>query len=209
MGIPNIMKKFKETDMEKLKIKRALFSVTDKSNLIDFAKFLANGGVELVSTGGTKKKLEEAGLKVISVSEVTKFPEILNGRVKTLHPNIHAGILADKDNQGHLKTLEELNIKPFDLICVNLYNFEGALKKGLKDKELIEEIDIGGPTLLRAAAKNYHSVAVVPDVSFYTVVMEELKNNDFCISLQLRKKMAAKVFEITSNYDRMIYKALS
>lgn len=195
--------------MEYLKIKRALISVTDKSNLIDFAKFLSEGGVELVSTGGTKRKLEEAGLKVTSVSDVTKFPEILNGRVKTLHPYIHAGILADKDNPSHMETLEKLNIKPFDLICVNLYNFEGALKKGLKDKELIEEIDIGGPTLLRAAAKNYHSIAVVPDVSFYDDVVKELEANEFSISLNLRKKMAAKVFEITSNYDKLISEALS
>ncbi len=195
--------------MKYLKIKRALISVTDKSKLIDFARFLADHDVELISTGGTKKKLEQAGLKVMSVSEITKFPEILNGRVKTLHPHIHAGILADKDNPDHMETLKRLNIKPFDLICVNLYNFEGALKKGLKDKELIEEIDIGGPTLLRAAAKNYHSVAVVPDISFYEVVMQELKANDFSISVGLRKKMAAKVFEITSNYDKLINKALS
>ncbi len=195
--------------MKYLKIKRALISVTDKSKLIDFARFLADHDVELISTGGTEKKLEQAGLKVMSVSEITKFPEILNGRVKTLHPHIHAGILADKDNPDHMETLKRLNIKPFDLICVNLYNFEGALKKGLKDKELIEEIDIGGPTLLRAAAKNYHSVAVVPDISFYEVVMQELKANDFSISVGLRKKMAAKVFEITSNYDKLINKALS
>ncbi len=195
--------------MEYLKIKRALISVTDKSNLEEFAKFLSNGAVELVSTGGTKKRLEQAGLKVTSVSEVTNFPEILNGRVKTLHPHIHAGILADKENTEHMETLKKLKIKPFDLICVNLYNFEGALNQGLKDKELIEQIDIGGPTLLRAAAKNYHSIAVVPGPEFYREVMDELKNNDFAISIKLRKKMAAQTFYITSRYDRMIYEALS
>ena len=195
--------------MKFLKIKRALISVTDKSNLVEFASFLIQGGVEIVSTGGTKKKLEQAGLKVTSVRDVTKFPEILYGRVKTLHPHIHAGVLADKENSEHLETLEKLNIKPFDLICVNLYNFEGALKQGLKGKDLIEQIDIGGPTLLRAAAKNYFSVAVVPDTSFYEEIINELKNNDFSISLDLRKKMAAKTFYITSNYDKMIYEALS
>jgi len=195
--------------MEFLKIKRALISVTDKSNLVEFANFLMQGGVEIISTGGTKKKLEQAGIKVTAVSDVTKFPEILNGRVKTLHPHIHAGILADKENSEHMETLEKLNIKPFDLICVNLYNFEGALKQGLKGKDLIEQIDIGGPTLLRAAAKNYFSIAVVPDTTFYKEIIDELKNNDFSISLKLRKKMAAKTFYITSNYDKMIYEALS
>ncbi|GAB6163462.1 IMP cyclohydrolase [Desulfothermus naphthae] len=195
--------------MEFLKIKRALISVTDKSNLVEFANFLMQGGVEIISTGGTKKKLEQAGIKVTSVSDVTKFPEILNGRVKTLHPHIHAGILADKENSKHMETLEKLNIKSFDLICVNLYNFEGALKQGLKGKDLIEQIDIGGPTLLRAAAKNYFSVAVVPDTTFYKEIIDELKNNDFSISLKLRKKMAAKTFYITSNYDKMIYESLS
>ena len=195
--------------MEFLKIKRALISVTDKSNLVEFANFLMQGGVEIISTGGTKKKLEQAGIKVTAVSDVTKFPEILNGRVKTLHPHIHAGILADKENSEHMETLEKLNIKPFDLICVNLYNFEGALKQGLKGKDLIEQIDIGGPTLLRAAAKNYFSIAVVPDTTFYKEIIDELKNNDFSISLKLRKKMAAKTFYITSNYDKMIYESLS
>jgi len=195
--------------MENLKIKRALLSVTDKSNLVEFAKFLKDGGVEIVSTGGTKRKLEEANINVTSVSEVTKFPEILNGRVKTLHPYIHAGILADKDNPEHIKTLTELNIKAFDLICVNLYNFADAVQKGLKEKDLIEQIDIGGPTLLRAAAKNYHSIAVVPDPSFYKEIMEELKNNEFQLSIDLRKKMAIQTFFITFNYDKMIYETLS
>ncbi len=171
--------------------------------------FLIKGGVEIVSTGGTKKKLEQAGLKITSVSDVTKFPEILNGRVKTLHPHIHAGVLADKDNKEHIETLNNLNIKPFDLICVNLYNFEGALKQGLKDKDLIEQIDIGGPTLLRAAAKNYHSIAVVPDPSFYKEIIKELKDKDFSVSLSLRRKMAARTFCITANYDKMICETLS
>ncbi len=195
--------------MENLKIKRALLSVTDKSNLVEFAKSLTGYGVEIISTGGTKRKLEGAGISVTSVSEITKFPEILNGRVKTLHPNIHAGILADKDNPEHLETLRELNIKPFDLICVNLYNFAGAVEKGLKEKELIEQIDIGGPTLLRAAAKNYHSIAVVPDPSFYNNIIEELKTNNCCITLKLRKEMAIKTFYLTYNYDKMIYNTLS
>ncbi len=194
--------------MELLKIKRALLSVTHKESLVEFASFLSKGGVELVSTGGTKKLLESSKVPVTSVSEVTGFPEVLDGRVKTLHPHIHAGILADKDNPEHLETLERLNIKPFDLICVNLYDFKAAVERGLKGKQLIEQIDIGGPTLLRASAKNYHSMAVVPSPKFYPEIMEELKKNNFFISLRLRKKMAIETFKITSHYDEMVYKAL-
>ncbi len=194
--------------MELLKIKRALLSVTHKEHLVEFASFLSKGGVELVSTGGTKRLLESSNLKVISVSEVTGFPEILDGRVKTLHPHIHGGILADKDNPLHMETLKKLNIKPFDLVCVNLYDFKAAVEKGLEGKELIEQIDIGGPTLLRASAKNYHSMAVVPSPTFYPEIMEELRKNDFCLSLGLRKKMAIETFKITSLYDEMIYKGL-
>ncbi len=131
--------------MDFLPIRRALLSVTHKDGLAEFATFLHANGVELVSTGGTLKFLENAGLPVTAVSDVTGFPEILGGRVKTLHPHIHGGILADKDNPEHLAVLKEKGIKAFDLICVNLYDFESALAKGLKPREAIEEIDIGGP----------------------------------------------------------------
>jgi phosphoribosylaminoimidazolecarboxamide formyltransferase/IMP cyclohydrolase len=190
--------------MDLLPIRRAILSVTDKAGLVDFARFLADAGVELVSTGGTKKKLAEAGLPVKSVSEVTGFPEIMGGRVKTLHPNIHAGILADKDNPEHLETLEKLGLAPFDLICVNLYNFAQAKARGLDLRAAVEEIDIGGPTMLRASAKNFHSILVVPGVQHYPRVMRELTDNGMAAPLTLRKDMAVQTFAATSSYDAMI-----
>lgn len=189
--------------MNLLPVKRALLSVTDKSGLVEFAEFLVKNGVELVSTGGTKRKLEEAGLPVTGVSQVTGFPEIMGGRVKTLHPHVHGGILADKDNPEHMQTLEELSIKPFDLICVNLYNFAEAAKKGLELKDAVEQIDIGGPCMLRASAKNFHSIAVVPSIGHYPRIMKEMEENGG-ISLELRKDMAAETFKLTSEYDGMI-----
>jgi phosphoribosylaminoimidazolecarboxamide formyltransferase/IMP cyclohydrolase len=190
--------------MDSLPIKRAILSVTDKSGLVEFATFLADGGVELISTGGTRKMLLDAGLSVKSVSDVTGFPEIMGGRVKTLHPHVHAGILADKDNPGHLSTLSELGIEPLDLICVNLYNFAEAAEKGACLKDAVEQIDIGGPTMLRASAKNLHSVLVVPGTEFYPRVMEELGNNGYQAGLALRRDMAVATFDATSRYDAMI-----
>ncbi len=190
--------------MDFLPIKRALLSVTDKSGLADFAKTLVDGGATLVSTGGTFKALKDAGLPVTQVSEVTGFPEIMDGRVKTLHPRIHGGILADKDNPAHLAALKEHGIETFDLICVNLYNFADAVNKGLAPKQAIEEIDIGGPCMLRAAAKNFHSMLVVPHVKFYPEILGELQKNGGRAPLALRQKMAAATFAATSAYDRMI-----
>lgn len=195
--------------MELLPVKRALISVTDKSGLELLCTKLSKGAVEIVSTGGTKKKISEAGFPVTPVSEVTGFPEILNGRVKTLHPHIHAGVLADKDNPDHMKTLEEIKVAPFDLICVNLYDFANALQKKLPLKELVEEIDIGGPTLLRAGAKNFHSMTVLPSPEVYPEFIAELEKNDFKISLGFRKKMAALTFKLVSGYDQMIAQALA
>jgi phosphoribosylaminoimidazolecarboxamide formyltransferase / IMP cyclohydrolase len=190
--------------MDFLPIKRALLSVTDKNGLVEFAEFLQHGGVELVSTGGTRKALLEHGLRVTSVSEVTGFPEILNGRVKTLHPHVHGGILADKDNPEHLNTLAEKNIKAFDLVCVNLYDFAKALDAGLSLPETIEQIDIGGPCLIRAAAKNFNSILVVPDPNFYPAILKELADNTFAVGLDLRRQTAAAAFKKTSLYDAMI-----
>ncbi len=195
--------------MDLLPIKRAILSVTDKSGLVDFARFLAQGGVELFSTGGTRKKLLDAGLAVASVSEVTGFPEILDGRVKTLHPHIHSGILADKDSPEHLAVLAGLGLAPFALVCVNLYNFAQAAAKGLDLKAAVEQIDVGGPTMLRAAAKNFHSVLVVPGPENYPLVQEELAgardaSGNFCAPLSLRKDMAVLTFAATSEYDAMI-----
>ncbi len=190
--------------MHTLQVRRALLSVTRKDGLADFARFLHEHGVELVSTGGTLKALAAAGLPVTAVSDVTGFPEILDGRVKTLHPFIHGGILADKDNPAHLATLREKGIKPFDLVCVNLYDFESALAKGLKPRDAVEQIDIGGPCLLRAASKNFHSVLVLSDPSFYAEAMEEMKANGMAVSLPFRQRMAAQTFARTSRYDAMI-----
>ncbi|TVM14591.1 IMP cyclohydrolase [Oceanidesulfovibrio indonesiensis] len=189
--------------MDRLVIKRAILSVTDKSGLADFARNLAGSGVELVSTGGTAKLLAGEGLDVTEVSQVTGFPEIMGGRVKTLHPAIHAGVLADKDNPEHMATLAELCIKPFDLVCVNLYNFAEAAKKELPLHEAVEQIDIGGPTLLRAAAKNFHSMLVVPGPDHYAAIVDEIQK-DGAVSLTLRKKLAAETFAAVSAYDAMI-----
>lgn len=190
--------------MEMLPIRRALLSVTDKSGLEEFARFLQERDVELVSTGGTRKKLVQAGLKVRSVSDVTGFPEILGGRVKTLHPHVHAGILADKDDPAHMQTLKDLRLTPFDLICVNLYNFAEAVRRTLQDKQAVEQIDIGGPTMLRASAKNFHSVAVLSDPSAYAECMREMRDNNGALSLDFRKRMAVATFALTSSYDAMI-----
>lgn len=190
--------------MELLPIKRAIISVTDKSGLVEFASFLAGAGVELVSTGGTKRALEAANLPVTAVSAVTGFPEILNGRVKTLHPNIHAGILANKDDPTHLSLLAEMDIAPFDLVCVNLYDFSGAVERQLSLEEAVEEIDIGGPCLLRAAAKNFASVLVIPSPAWYAPAKTDLEENGMAASLDFRQMMASRAFEATSRYDALI-----
>ncbi|MDR1776247.1 MAG: IMP cyclohydrolase [Desulfovibrio sp.] len=190
--------------MNMLPIKRAILSVTDKSGLEDFAAFLGANGVEMVSTGGTQKALLDANMAVTAVSEVTGFPEILNGRVKTLHPHIHGGILANKDDSSHLATLEEKHIVPFDLVCVNLYDFAGAVERHLSLEEIVEEIDVGGPCMLRAAAKNFHSVLVLPDPRWYEAAVDEMRKNGMTVSLEFRQKMAARAFEATSRYDALI-----
>lgn len=190
--------------MENLLIKRAILSVTDKSGITEFAAFLHENGVEILSTGGTERTLREAGLPVTPVSEVTGFPEILGGRVKTLNPKIHGGILADKDNPEHLETLKKHGIVPIDLVCVNLYNFSSAVARALSPRAAIEEIDIGGPCMLRAAAKNFHSVLVVPGTVHYAVIREELEKNGMRVSLGLRQRMAQVTFTLTSEYDAMI-----
>lgn len=190
--------------MELLPIRRAIMSVTDKSGLAEFAAFLSGKGVELISTGGTQKFLEKAGLPVTAVSDVTGFPEILGGRVKTLHPKIHAGILADKDSPEHRETLAGKGIKPFDLVCVNLYDFAGAVERKLSILQAVEEIDIGGPCMIRAAAKNFHSVLVLPSPQWYEAAMDELKAHDMCVTLPFRQAMASRAFEATSRYDALI-----
>ncbi|MDR3176105.1 MAG: IMP cyclohydrolase [Desulfovibrio sp.] len=190
--------------MELLPIKRAILSVTDKSGLDEFAAFLARNGVEIVSTGGTASFLQKAGVKVLEVSDITGFPEILDGRVKTLHPFIHAGILADKDKPEHLRSLERLGVAPFDLVCVNLYNFARAAENNLPAGEAVEEIDIGGPCMMRAAAKNYHSVLVANSPALYPRIMKVLAAGAMKAPLDLRRECAAGVFAATSAYDAAI-----
>jgi len=195
--------------MQLLPIRRAILSVTDKTGLVPFAEFLAARGVALVSTGGTFKTLADAGLPVTQVSAVTGLPEILGGRVKTLHPKIHGGILADKTDPSHLTTLAEHGIEPFDMVCVNLYAFAEAVRQNLDLKRAVEEIDIGGPCLLRAAAKNFHSVLVVPGMQYYERIRHDLEVNAMQASLALRRELAAAAFAVTSAYDRMIAEYLT
>jgi len=190
--------------MDFVPIRRAILSVTDKSGLVEFAAFLAAHGVELVSTGGTKKALTGAGLTVTAVDQVTGFPEMLGGRVKTLHPHIHAGILADKDNPEHMETLARFGLRPFDLICVNLYDFAKAKAANATLRDAVEQIDIGGPTMLRASAKNFHCVLVAPAPAHYGRIMADLAANGMKASFALRREMAVETFKATSAYDAMI-----
>ena len=187
------------------KIMRALLSVTDKSGLVDFARGLAEMGVALISTGGTAAKLREGGLEATDVAEVTGFPEMLDGRVKTLHPRIHGGILARRDDPNHRAQLAERHIAPIDMVSVNLYAFEATIaKEGCTFADAIENIDIGGPCLIRAAAKNQSGVAVVTDTADYGLILEEMKNNGGGISEETRKKLAAKACRLTNRYDGAI-----
>lgn len=191
------------------KIKRALISVSNKEGVIYFAQGLSKMGIEIISTGGTAKLLIEAGIKVKLISEVTNFPEILDGRVKTFHPLIFGGILARSDNHIHQEQLAAQQIESIGLVVVNLYPFQKTIsKKEVSLEEAIENIDIGGPSLLRAAAKNYQDVAVVINPQDYPVILEELKKNNGEISLDTKKKLAVKVFEHTSFYDGIITKYL-
>lgn len=188
--------------------KRALLSVSDKTGIVEFAKDLIELGFEIVSTGGTKKALEQAGLCVTGVSEITGFPECLDGRVKTLHPKIHAGILAIRQNEEHMKQLSELGVDTIDIVAINLYPFkETILKDGVELAEAIENIDIGGPTMIRAAAKNYQDVAVIVDPADYKEVIRQYREEGG-VSLQSKFELAYKVFEHTSSYDTLIAKYL-
>lgn len=183
--------------------RRALISVSDKAGIEDLARELQQLSFEIISTGGTAKVLTEAGIPVINISDITGFPECLDGRVKTLHPKIHGGILAVRDNPEHMDQLKKLGIETIDLVVINLYPFrETILKEDATLEEAIENIDIGGPAMLRAAAKNYRDVAVVVDPSDYPLVIDELKSGD--ISLETKFYLAVKVFELTAHYDALI-----
>lgn len=183
--------------------KRALISVSDKTGIVEFAKKITEFGYEIISTGGTAVTLEKAGLKVINISDITGFPECLDGRVKTLHPNVHAGLLAMRSNPEHMKTLEELNINTIDIVVVNLYPFKQTImKEGVDLQTCIENIDIGGPTMLRSAAKNYQDVAVLVDPKDYDKVLKELENGE--VSLDTKFYLMYKVYQHTAVYDTMI-----
>src|SRR5262245_33140516 len=186
-------------------MRRALLSVSDKTGLVEMARGLAKLGVALTSTGVTRKALADAGLAVRDISEVTGFPEILDGRVKTLHPRIHAGILAIRDNPEHQAILKKQDIAPIDLVLCNLYPFETTVAKaGSTHEDIVENIDIGGPSMVRAAAKNYHDVAIVTDPSQYAGILEELTANNGALSLATRETLAAAAFARTAAYDSAI-----
>jgi len=186
------------------RVTRALLSVSDKSGLIEFARALAGHGIDLVSTGGTAKAIAAAGLKVRDVSELTGFPEMMDGRVKTLHPKVHGGLLAIRDNAEHARSMKDHGIAPIDLLVVNLYPFEATVDKGAGFEECIENIDIGGPAMIRAAAKNHDDVAVVVESQDYQAVLDELAANQGATTLTLRRRLAAKAYARTAAYDAAI-----
>src|SRR5437899_69333 len=191
--------------MDLRKIHRALLSVSDKSGLIVLARALVDLKVELISTGGTRQALSEAGLPVKDISDVTGFPEILDGRVKTLHPRVHGGILAIRDNPQHQATVQKQGIELIDMVVVNLYPFEATLARpGSTHEDIIENIDIGGPSMVRSAAKNYHDVAIVTDPAQYAAVLEELRANSGALHLETRENLAAAAFARTAAYDTAI-----
>ena len=186
------------------RITRALLSVSDKSGLIDFARTLSGHGIELVSTGGTAKAIADAGLKVRDVSDLTGFPEMMDGRVKTLHPKVHGGLLAIRQDAAHAQSMKDHDIAPIDLLVVNLYPFEATVAKGAPYDDCVENIDIGGPAMIRAAAKNHNDVAVVVDVDDYARVLAELAAHGGATTLALRKSLAQKAYARTAAYDAAI-----
>lgn len=183
-------------------MKRALISVTDKSNIDFLAKELTSLGYQIISTGGTLKTILESGIEAISIEEITSFPQMLDGRVKTLHPMVHGALLYKRDNPSHVETVEKYSISPIDIVVVNLYDFEGTLKNGKSHEDIIENIDIGGPSMIRSAAKNYKDVIVVVDPKDYEDVILRLKNDS--LDLNFREKLAMKAYSVTAYYDSMI-----
>lgn len=186
------------------KVERALISLTDKSGIEDFARALASEGIEILSTGGTASKIRDAGIDVVDVSDFTGFPEMLDGRVKTLHPKVHGGILHQRTNSKHLAQCSKHGLKPIDIVAVNLYAFEKTVADpNCALEDAIENIDIGGPTLLRAAAKNFQDVTVIVDPDDYETVLNEIREYGNT-SLKTRFRLAVKVFALTSQYDTAI-----
>ena len=192
-----------------MKIKRALISVSDKTGIVEFARTLTEMGVEIISTGGTARAISDAGVTVTSVDKVTGFPEILNGRVKTLHPKIHGALLAVRESEDHMRQLAENGIETIDLVVVNLYPFEKTVaREDVTIEDAIENIDIGGPTMLRSAAKNNRYVGAVTDPDDYNLVLNEIREQGG-LSEKTRRYLAVKVFRHTADYDTAIVKFLS
>src|SRR3989440_4727229 len=188
-----------------VQVARALLSVSDKTGIVEFARGLADLGIEIISTGGTARELANAGISVRSINDLTGFPEIMDGRVKTLHPKLYAGLLAVRSNPEHIAAAREHEIEPVDLVCVNLYPFERtAAARGSSDEDVIENIDIGGPTMIRAAAKNYAFAAPVVSPVSYDAVLAELRESDRRLSPSTRESLAAEAFAYTARYDTAI-----
>ena len=197
-------------DSKVVPVKRALISTSDKTGVVDFCRELQKSNVEIISTGGTSRVLKDEGINVVDISEITGFPEMMDGRVKTLHPLIHGGILAKRDSQLHIKEAEKNGIRFIDLLAINLYPFEETINsKNVKLSEAIEQIDIGGPAMLRAGAKNYEYVTVITGYNDYATVTEELTQNHGGIALDTRQRLAVKAFRHTANYDSIIDTYLS
>jgi len=187
-------------------VKRALISVFDKTGIVEFARGLTDFGVEIISTGGTAKMLKEAGISIRSVSDYTGFPELLEGRVKSLHPKVHGALLALRDNPEHMREIREHNLELIDMVVVNLYPFEATIaREGVTKEEAIENIDIGGPSMLRSAAKNYKWVVPISDPSHYGLVLEEMRNNRGAVSEETSLRLATEVFQYLSRYNFLIY----
>jgi phosphoribosylaminoimidazolecarboxamide formyltransferase/IMP cyclohydrolase len=187
------------------KIERAIISVTDKSGIVEFANSLSGLGVQILSTGGTARALREGGISVTDISDYTGFPEMMDGRVKTLHPKVHGGLLGLRDNPEHVEIMKAHGIKTIDMVVVNLYQFEKTVaKEGVTLEEAIENIDIGGPSMLRSSAKNFRHVTVIVDPADYEVVLQEMKKTGSETTLKTRFRLARKVFQLTHQYDGAI-----
>ncbi|MBW1861486.1 MAG: IMP cyclohydrolase, partial [Deltaproteobacteria bacterium] len=187
------------------KIEKCIISVTDKTGVVDFAGSLSKFGVQILSTGGTARTLRDGGISVMDISEYTGFPEMLDGRVKTLHPKVHGGLLGVRDNPGHVRMMKEHGIENIDLLVVNLYQFEKTVEKeGVTLDEAIENIDIGGPAMLRSSAKNFKDVTVIVDPLDYDMVLKEMEELGGTTSLKTRFRLARKVFQLTHKYDGAI-----
>jgi len=187
------------------KIGRAIISVTDKTGVVDFARSISKFGVQILSTGGTARALRDGGISVMEISEYTGFPEMMDGRIKTLHPKVHGGLLGRRDNPEHVRMMKEHGIENVDLVVVNLYQFEKTVEKeGVSLEEAIENIDIGGPAMLRSSAKNFNDVTVIVDPSDYDVVLKEMEELGGTTSRKTRFRLAKKVFQLTHRYDGAI-----